>query len=83
VDPRAAADRPEHQSDLAQSLLLFLSLPAVATTVTCNKRKMHKQLILILFSHFLDLVLSPLQIHLISVLSLPPVLDLAVVVRGC
>jgi len=55
----------------------------VATTVTCNKRKMHKQLILILFSHFLDLVLSPLQIHLISVLSLPPVLDLAVVVRGC
>jgi hypothetical protein len=32
---------------------------------------------------FSDLVLSALQIHLISVFSLPPVLDLAVVVRGC
>ena len=31
---------------------------------------------------FLDLVLSPFQIYLISVFSLPSVLDLAVVVRG-
>jgi len=32
---------------------------------------------------FSDLVMSPLQIHLISFFSLPLVLDLAVVVHGC
>jgi hypothetical protein len=75
--------RQKNQASRGQSRLapLFTFLPTVRIIITCNKRKMYKQLILIFFFSFSDLVLSPFHIHLIYVFSLPPVLDLMVVVR--
>ena len=37
--PRAAADRPEHQLDLALLHLLFPSTPPVRSNVTCKEEK--------------------------------------------
>jgi hypothetical protein len=43
MDPRAAADRPEHQLDLALLRLLFPSAPPVRSNITCKEEKKRKQ----------------------------------------
>ena len=55
VDPRAAADRPEHHLDLALLRLLFPSAPLVRSNVTCKEEKTQAK-----FQFFLPLFRSAL-----------------------
>jgi hypothetical protein len=64
------------QRDLAQPLLLFLSLPAMTTTVTCKRRKMQSKFWF--FLPVLDMLSSGFSLSLSSLIFLLQVTDPAV-----
>jgi len=54
VGSRAAAQNTCERVGLAQLLLLFPSLPVVRATITCERRNLHKQQLILSFSFCAD-----------------------------